>query len=90
MAAGRKDKYVSIRIAKFLMWISGFWTSETKTEERVLNGIVGYTLATCIVGLWIETTELYFSMGDFYVGSAIHLRGLIDVTRSERKRIFGN
>ncbi|XP_014478929.1 PREDICTED: uncharacterized protein LOC106746647 [Dinoponera quadriceps] len=61
----RKD-YASMRMARFLMWTIGFWTSETKTGERVLKGILGYTIFAIILALWIEGTEFYFSIGDFY------------------------
>lgn len=67
MAARNEDKYTSIRMVRFLMRIVGFWTSETKTEERILKGAVGYTFFTILLALWIETTELYFSINDFYV-----------------------
>lgn len=69
MAARTKDEYVSIRMARFLMRIVGFWTSETRTEERVLKGVLGYTLFAIVLALWIEAIEFYFSVDDFYVST---------------------
>lgn len=53
------------------MKIVGFWTAETKTEERLLNGLLCYTIWTVIFGLWIEITECYMSFNDFYVSAGI-------------------
>ncbi|EFN77833.1 Putative odorant receptor 13a [Harpegnathos saltator] len=67
MAAERKEHdYASMQMARFLMKTVGFWTSDKKGEERLLKGILGYTLFAIVLALWIESTEFYFSIGDFY------------------------
>jgi len=66
--AKKDDKFLSIRIVRFLMKTIGFWPAESKIEERVLNGILIYTLFIIAVALWIEVTEFFLvSMGNFYV-----------------------
>lgn len=67
----RKNKFLSMRIVRFLMKVIGFWPAESKTEERLLNGVLCYTLWVVAVGLWIEGTELYLGKGDFYVSIKI-------------------
>jgi len=63
----KTNKFISIRLAKFLMKIIGFWPAESKNEERFLNGILGYTICVIGIALWVEATELYLGKGDFYV-----------------------
>jgi hypothetical protein len=71
--AKKEDKFLSIRIVKFLMKLTGFWPGESKTEERVLKGILSYTIFAIGLALWIETTEFFFfSIGDFYVSIKIY------------------
>lgn len=77
MATRKKDKYMSIQIVKFLMWTIGFWTFETKTEERALKGIFGYTSCAIALSLWIEAIEAYFNFNDFYVSILIYLIRLV-------------
>lgn len=45
----------------------GFWPAKSKFEERFLNGILSYTIFAIGLALWIEATEFYLSIGDFYV-----------------------
>lgn len=67
MAVKEVEKFLSLRIIKFLMRVVGFWTAETEFEKRLLNGLVGYTICTLITALWIEGYEIQNSVGDFYV-----------------------
>ncbi|XP_071642098.1 uncharacterized protein [Temnothorax longispinosus] len=62
----KTDKFISIRLARFLMKVIGFWPAKSKTEERLLNGILTYTICMVVMALWIEATELYLGKGDFY------------------------
>lgn len=71
MTVKRENKFLSIRISRFLMKIVGFWAAESKTEERLLNGFLYYTIWMVIFALWIEATEFYMSFGDFYVSIEI-------------------
>ncbi|XP_011691922.1 PREDICTED: odorant receptor Or2-like [Wasmannia auropunctata] len=48
------------------MKVIGFWPPESKTEERLLNGVLGYTIYVGCLALWIESTEIYLGKGDFY------------------------
>ncbi|TGZ55718.1 Odorant receptor Or2 [Temnothorax longispinosus] len=67
----KTDKFISIRLARFLMKVIGFWPAKSKTEERLLNGILTYTICMVVMALWIEATELYLGKGDFYVSTKI-------------------
>jgi len=67
----KRDKFLSIQIARFLMKFIGFWPAKSKTEERLLNGILSYTISMIGMALWIEVTELYLNKGDFYVSIKI-------------------
>lgn len=71
MILKKRDKFLSIRMVRFLMKIVGFWPAESKIEKRLLNGLLSYTILICIIGVWIETTELYLGKGDFYVSIEI-------------------
>lgn len=51
------------------MKIIGFWPAKSKTEERLLNGILSYTICMVGMALYIEATELYLGKGDFYVST---------------------
>ncbi|KAL6260249.1 hypothetical protein P5V15_007782 [Pogonomyrmex californicus] len=62
----KKNKFLSIRMVRFLMKFIGFWPAESKAEERLLNAILGYTICMVAMGLWIEATEMYLGKGDFY------------------------
>ncbi|XP_011348709.1 odorant receptor 49b [Ooceraea biroi] len=66
MAVEKRDRFLSIRISRFLMKTVGFWHAKSKAEEQLLNGILSYTI--CMIGssLWIEATEMYGTKGDFY------------------------
>jgi len=65
------------------MKVIGFWPAESKTEERLLNGILGYTICVIGIALWVEATELYLGKGDFYVSIKIYnniLKGKLYIT----------
>ncbi|KYN08362.1 Odorant receptor Or2 [Cyphomyrmex costatus] len=62
----KKDKFLSIRLVRFLMKVVGFWPAESKTEKRLLNGILSYTICMCSTALYVEVTEVYLGKGDFY------------------------
>ncbi|KAM0727265.1 Odorant receptor 13a [Formica fusca] len=62
----RTDKYLSIRLARILMKLIGYWPAKSKREKKLLNGLLVYTLFTIALALWIEATELYLGTGDFY------------------------
>ncbi|KYM78584.1 Odorant receptor 49b [Atta colombica] len=62
----KKDKFLSIRLVRFLMRVTGFWPAESKTEKRLLNGILSYTICISSISLWLEATEIYLGKGDFY------------------------
>ncbi|KAG5312257.1 OR49B protein, partial [Acromyrmex insinuator] len=62
----KKDKFLSIRLVRFLMRVTGFWPAESKTEKRLLNGVLSYTICISSISLWLEATELYLGKGDFY------------------------
>lgn len=68
-SAKKRDKFVSIRLVRFLMKVTGFWPAKSKTEERLLNGILIYTICMVGIALYIESTELYLGKGDFYVST---------------------
>lgn len=70
--AKKTDKFISVRLVRFLMKVIGFWPAKSKTEERILNGIMGYTICAVSLGLWIESTEMYLDRGDFYVSIKIY------------------
>lgn len=65
----KADKYLSIRMARFLMKTIGYWPPESKFEKFLLNGILVYTLFAIGLALWIESTELYLGIGDIYVST---------------------
>lgn len=67
----KRDKFPSIRLARFLMKFIGFWPAKSKTEQRLLNGTLCYTISMIGMALWIEATELYLNKGDFYVSIKI-------------------
>ncbi|XP_018395951.1 PREDICTED: uncharacterized protein LOC108774355 [Cyphomyrmex costatus] len=48
------------------MKVVGFWPAESKTEKRLLNGILSYTICMCSTALYVEVTEVYLGKGDFY------------------------
>ncbi|KYN34223.1 Odorant receptor 49b [Trachymyrmex septentrionalis] len=62
----KKDKFLSIRLVRFLMRVTGFWPAESETEKRLLNGVLSYTICISSIALWIEATEVYLGKGDFY------------------------
>ncbi|XP_070160252.1 odorant receptor 13a-like isoform X1 [Polyergus mexicanus] len=62
----RTNKYLSIRLARILMKLIGYWPAESKREKKFLNGLLVYTLFAVALALWIEATELYLGTGDFY------------------------
>ncbi|KYQ57879.1 Odorant receptor Or2 [Trachymyrmex zeteki] len=62
----KKDKFLSIRLVRFLMKVTGFWPAESKTEKRLMNGVLSYTICICSTALWLEATEIYLGKGDFY------------------------
>ncbi|KAL6435405.1 hypothetical protein ACFW04_005413 [Cataglyphis niger] len=62
----RTDRYLSIRLTRILMKLIGYWPAESKSEEKLLNGLLIYTLFMIVVAIWTESTELYLSTGDFY------------------------
>ncbi|KAG5334342.1 OR49B protein, partial [Acromyrmex charruanus] len=62
----KKDKFLSIRLVRFLMRVTGFWPAESEIEKRLLNGVLSYTICISSISLWLEVTELYLGKGDFY------------------------
>ncbi|CAK9824227.1 Odorant receptor 13a [Anthophora retusa] len=60
-----KSEDVSIRITSVFMKIIGLWMAANRSEQRVRNITVTYSLIAILIGLWIQTTDLYHSWGDF-------------------------
>lgn len=54
------------------MKVAGFWPAKSKTEERLLNVIMGYTIGMIALSLWTQITELYLDKGDFHVSIKIY------------------
>ncbi|XP_018349251.1 PREDICTED: uncharacterized protein LOC108752717 [Trachymyrmex septentrionalis] len=86
----KKDKFLSIRLVRFLMRVTGFWPAESETEKRLLNGVLSYTICISSIALWIEATEVYLGKGDFYFKILQHrLRSiLMRVERTGTVRLF--
>jgi len=70
----KKKEFLSIQITRFFMKSVGFWPPKSKAEELLLNGILCYTLCALASSLWIEGTEFYLSIGDFYVSETTSSR----------------
>lgn len=79
-AARKADRFLSIRMSRFLMKTIGFWTADSKTEQRLLNGILSYTLCATALAIWIEGAEFYLTMKDFYVSAEIRVDRVVRVT----------
>jgi len=71
------------------MKVIGFWPAKSKNEERLLNGILGYTICVIGIALWVEATELYLGKDDFYVSIKIYNNILEIEQYTRRKIIFG-
>ncbi|KAK9295815.1 hypothetical protein QLX08_009946 [Tetragonisca angustula] len=61
----RKTDDVSISLTSIFMKLVGLWIAANKSEQRVRNITVGYTMIAIIFGTWIQITDMCYSWGDF-------------------------
>ncbi|KAF3426621.1 hypothetical protein E2986_13967 [Frieseomelitta varia] len=58
---------VSISLTSIFMKLVGLWIAANKSEQRVRNITVGYTMIAIIFGTWIQITDMCYSWGDFSI-----------------------
>nr|XP_050860328.1 uncharacterized protein LOC127068337 [Vespula vulgaris] len=61
-----KKKFFSVNVARFLMKLIGFWSTDTVNEQRLLNLLLSYTIIAVAIALWIEAYDFYVSLAEFY------------------------
>lgn len=53
------------------MKLVGLWMATERSEQRIRDITVGYTLVAIIFAMWLQTTDMYYSWGDFSVSLSI-------------------
>ncbi|KAK1137079.1 hypothetical protein K0M31_001606 [Melipona bicolor] len=60
-----KTDDISISLTAIFMKLVGLWMASNRSEQRVRNITVGYTLIAIVFAFWVQTTDIYYSWGDF-------------------------
>ncbi|XP_050594280.1 odorant receptor 13a-like [Bombus affinis] len=60
-----KTDDISVRLTSIFMKLVGLWMATERSEQRIRDITVGYTLVAIIFAMWLQTTDMYYSWGDF-------------------------
>nr|AKO89978.1 odorant receptor 14 [Microplitis mediator] len=58
------NDHTSIKLMRLCMNGIGMWSIEKRRDEIISNIVICYTIATLTVGLIVETTDIYYCLGD--------------------------
>nr|XP_034178978.1 odorant receptor 13a-like [Osmia lignaria] len=56
---------VSIAFTSFFMKLIGFWLAANRSEQRLRDVTLFYTMFAILFSLWVQTTDFYHSREDF-------------------------
>ncbi|KAK9293410.1 hypothetical protein QLX08_011644 [Tetragonisca angustula] len=60
-----KNDDKSISLTSIFMKLVGLWMAGNRSEQRVRDITVGYTLIAILFAMWVQSTDMYYSWGDF-------------------------
>ncbi|KOX80308.1 Putative odorant receptor 13a [Melipona quadrifasciata] len=59
-----KTDDISISLTSIFMKLVGLWMASNRSEQRVRDITVSYTLIAIVFAIWIQSTDMYYSWGD--------------------------
>ena len=67
MSSVKTEEDISISLTSIFMKLVGLWMARNRSEQRVRDITLGYTLIAILFAIWVQSTDMYYSWGDFSV-----------------------